>query len=131
MDNAAIGLAPYHIMSMPPMPPMPPGIAGASFFGSSAIMASVVTSRRSNRSCVLKGGANDLDRVDDAHGDHVAIFAGLGVVAEVVLVLVEDLADNDRSFVTSVLSDLAGRSLQSATNDVDAGFLVVVHTLGR
>ncbi|WP_210248059.1 hypothetical protein, partial [Sinorhizobium medicae] len=29
-------LSPYHIMSMPPMPPMPPGIAGASFFGSSA-----------------------------------------------------------------------------------------------
>ncbi|EJZ20371.1 hypothetical protein NE852_04825 [Rhizobium sp. Pop5] len=30
----------YHITSIPPMPP---GIAGASFFGSSAIMASVVT----------------------------------------------------------------------------------------
>lgn len=31
-----------YIMSIPPMPPMPPGIAGASFFGSSAIIASVV-----------------------------------------------------------------------------------------
>lgn len=37
-------LSPYHIMSIPPIPPMPPGIAGASFFGSSAIMASVVMS---------------------------------------------------------------------------------------
>jgi hypothetical protein len=34
-----------YIMSMPPMPPMPPGIAGASSFGSSATMQSVVSIR--------------------------------------------------------------------------------------
>lgn len=40
-----IRLSSNYIMPSMPMPPMPPGIAGASFFGSSAIMASVVTSR--------------------------------------------------------------------------------------
>ncbi len=100
----------YHIMSIPPMPPMPPGMPPEqSFFGSSAIMASVVISSRSNRSRVLESRTDDLDRVDDAHGDHVAIFAGLGVVAVVVFVLVEDLADDDRSFVTGVLGDLANQ----------------------
>jgi hypothetical protein len=85
--------------------------------------------QRSNRSCVLQSRTNNLDRVDDAHGDHVAIFGRLGVVAVVVLILVENLADNDRSFVTSVLGDLANQRLQGAANDVDASFLVVVHTL--
>ncbi|WP_210212851.1 hypothetical protein, partial [Sinorhizobium meliloti] len=35
-DGSVLRLSPYHIMSIPPIPPMPPGIAGASFFGSSA-----------------------------------------------------------------------------------------------
>src|SRR5690606_13019526 len=83
------------------------------------------------RSCVLKCGANDLDRVDDTHGDHVAILAGLSVVAVVVSATFEDLANNDGCFITSVFSDLAGRSLQSTANDIDASFLVSVLTLDR
>ena len=35
----------FYIMSMPPIPPMPPGIAGASSFGNSATMQSVVSIR--------------------------------------------------------------------------------------
>ena len=77
-----------------------------------------------DRSRVLQSGAHDLDRVDDAHGDHVAIFAGLGVVAEGRALVLKDLAGNDRGFRTGVGGDLAGRSLQRAANDVDAGFLV-------
>src|SRR6185437_12539024 len=38
--------------------------------------------------------------------------------------VVEDLADDDRGFLTGVRSDLAGRSLQSLANDGDAGGLV-------
>src|SRR5690606_5632531 len=56
-------------------------------------------------------------------------FAGLGVVAVVVCVALEDLANDDRSFVTGVFSDLANQRLKRLADDVDASFLVVVCTL--
>ena len=86
--------------------------------------------QRGNRGGVLERGAHDLDRVDDAHLDHVAIFAGLGVVAEVVGGVVEHLADNHRAFVARVLGDLADRRLQGALDDADTGFLVGIDALG-
>src|SRR5690606_19606322 len=57
---------------------------------------------RSDRGRVLEGGADHLHRVDDAHGDHVAILTGLGVVAEVDRLVLEDLADHDRTLVARV-----------------------------
>ena len=76
--------------------------------------------QRSNRSRVLKCCTDNLDRVNNTHVDHVAVFTGLGVVAVGVGLLVEDLAHDDRSFVTCVRCNLAARCLQGAANDVDA-----------
>src|SRR6476620_8818035 len=79
-----------------------------------------------NRGCILDRYANDLGRVDNARRDQVDIFAGLRVEAVVVLILLEDLADDDRAVFTCVDSDLAGRPGQRLAHDLDAGLLVVV-----
>ena len=68
------------IVLMPFMPPPPP--AGFSFL-ISLITASVVSSRLAIDGGVLQGGAFDLGGDDHAHLDHVAVFVGQGVVAEV------------------------------------------------
>src|SRR5665647_3259382 len=49
-----------------------------------------------NRCRALDRRTHDLGRVDDALADEIAVLAGLRVEAPVVLVLLEDLADNDR-----------------------------------
>src|SRR6478672_11148802 len=54
-----------------------------------------------NRGCILDRHANDLGRVDNARRDQVDIFAGLRVEAVVVLILLEDLADDDDTFLDS------------------------------
>src|SRR5438552_9630538 len=77
-------------------------------------------------SCVLDRHTHDLGRVDDALGDEVAVFAGLGVEAVSVLVLLQDLADDDGAVFTSVDRDLARRIGQRLAHDLDAGLLVVV-----
>src|SRR5690606_35648329 len=43
---------------------------------------------------ILQGRAHDLGGVDDALLEHVAVFAALGVEAEGVVVLLQDLADD-------------------------------------
>ena len=121
--HSSIRQAPYHIM--PPMPPMPP-MSGmpppASFFGSFGDHGFRGDQQASNRSCVLQGRADNLDRIDDAHGDHVAIFAGLGVVAEVVVrCFSRILPTTIEASSPALFSDLANRRLQRAANDVDAG----------
>ena len=60
-----------------------------------------------DRSRVLQSRANDLDRIDDAERDHVAILAGLGVVAVGAALVFKDLAGDDRGFGTGVRCDLA------------------------
>src|SRR3954452_13076868 len=75
---------------------------------------------------VLDRRANHLGRVDDALGDQVAVFAALRVEPVVVLVLLEDLADDDGAVLASVDRDLAGRRGQRLAHDLDAGLLVVV-----
>src|SRR5690606_15015360 len=45
-----------------------------------------------NGSRILERGANNLHRVNDTERNHVAIFVGLGVVAEVIVAVFEDLA---------------------------------------
>src|SRR5690606_30330950 len=78
--------------------------------------------------CVLQRGARDLGRVQDAHFDHVAVLAGRGVVAEVVLAFA-DLGDDDVGGFTGVHDDLAQRLFDRTTQDGDAGILVVVDAL--
>src|SRR5262249_20559908 len=56
----------------------------------------------------------------------IDIVAALGVIAVVDVVLVGELADHDRAIGAGVLGDDANRNLQRATDDVDAGLLVVV-----
>ena len=85
---------------MPPMPPMPPppGIGrSASFFGASAIMASVVTSKAGDGGRVLQRGADDLHRIDDARASCRTYSLGLGVEAERLRLVLGDLADHDRA----------------------------------
>ena len=66
----------------PPMPPpMPPAGAGASFWGISATIASVV-SRSRTPGRVLKGSPRDLGGVDDAHLHQVAVCAAACIETE-------------------------------------------------
>src|SRR5680860_1160074 len=78
---------------------------------------------------ILERGTHNLGRIDDALFDQVAILAGRGVVAEVVLVLVEDLAHDHGAVFAGILGDLAQRRLKGAAHDVDADFLVLVGAL--
>ena len=65
-------------------------------------------------------------RIDDALLDEVAIFAGLGVVAEGIVAFVKDLTGHHGTVLTSILGDLPGRRLQRAPYDVDADPLIVI-----
>src|SRR4249919_831702 len=85
--------------------------------------------QRRDRGGILDRHANDLGRVDDALGDQVAVFAGLRVEAIVVLLLLQDLADDDGAVFTGVDRDLAGRRGERLAHDLDAGLLVVVRGL--
>eukprot|EP01036_Dinobryon_divergens_P043187 gene43187-57466_t len=69
-------------------------------------------SQRGDRSRILERRTDDLDGIDDAHLDHVAIGRGLRVVTEGQRRVLEDLADNHRAFVARIVGDLAQRLLQ-------------------
>src|SRR6266481_2064912 len=79
--------------------------------------------------CVLDRRPHDLGRVDDALGDQVDVFARLRVEAVGVLILLEDLADDDRAVLACVDRDLARRPGERLADDLDAGLLVVVRGL--
>src|SRR6266481_6161950 len=79
--------------------------------------------------CVLDRRPHDLGRVDDALGDQVDVFARLRVEAVGVLILLEDLADDDRAVLARVDRDLARRPGERLADDLDAGLLVVVRGL--
>jgi hypothetical protein len=57
--------------------------------------------------------------------EQVDISAGLRVEAVVVLILLEDLADDNGTILARVDRDLAGRPGQRLSHDLDAGLLVV------
>ena len=75
---------------------------------------------------VLQRGAHDLGRVDDALLHQIAVFAGRGVVAEGIVVLVHDLADDHGAVFAGILGDLSGRRVERAADDIDADPLVVI-----
>ena len=106
---------------MPPPPPPAP-----CFFGTSATIASVVIEQARDRRRALQRLTHDLGRIDDALGEHVHILAVLRIEAVAVLVLVEDLADDDRAVLARIERDLARRSGEGLAHDLDAGLLVVV-----
>src|SRR3569623_2778134 len=79
-----------------------------------------------DRRRVLDRRAHDLGRVDDALGHHVPVLAALRVEAVRILILLDDLADDDRAILTRVERDLTRRSLDRLADDLDADLLIVV-----
>src|SRR6266436_4308199 len=79
-----------------------------------------------DRRCILQRRPHNLGWIDDALGDEIDVLAVLGVEAVRVLVLLKDLADDDRSVFARIDGDLACRPGERLSHDVDAGFLVVV-----
>src|SRR5262245_11721841 len=77
-----------------------------------------------HRRSVLQRGAHDLGRVDDALLHQIAVFAGRGVVAEGVVVLVHDLADDHGAVFAGSVGDLPRRHVKRAADDIDADLLV-------
>ena len=55
------------------------------------------------------GQPEQLGRVSDALGDKVHVFALLGVEAEAIVIVLQDLADDDGSVLACVKRDLASR----------------------
>src|SRR6266550_14669 len=79
-----------------------------------------------DRRGVLERRAGDLGRVDDAGRHEVLEAVGLGAVAEVLVLRLLHLADDDRAFRARVLGDHADRLLERAAHDVDTDLLVLV-----
>ena len=75
---------------------------------------------------VLQGRAGDLRRVDDPGGEHVAPGAGVGVVAEAGVLVLQDLVDDDLAVLARVVDDLAGGRSQGGSDDVEADALVAL-----
>ena len=60
-----------------------------------------------NGAGVGERSAHDLGRIEHAGLDQVFVLAGQRVVAEVIVLRVVDLAENDGTFFAGVLGDLA------------------------
>src|SRR6185437_1338340 len=78
---------------------------------------------------VLQGGAFDFRRDDDAHFEHVAVFVGQGVVAEVGFLRFLDLLGDDGTVAAGVFYDLLDGGFDGPADDVDADADVVVIVL--
>src|ERR1035437_7883118 len=77
-----------------------------------------------DRTGILQSNAGDLGRVDDTGLDHVGELTGLSVIAEGLVLVIADLADDDRALFAGVGDDLAQRLFQGALHDVGADLLV-------
>jgi hypothetical protein len=67
--------------------------------------------QRRDRAGVLQCGAHQLGRVEHACLDQVFVLAGQGVIAEVVVLRVVNLAQDYSAFLAGVLGDLAQRRI--------------------
>ena len=75
----------------------------------------VVSIRAEIESSILQGTCHDFCRVDDAGLEHVDVLAGVGVVADVSLLLLH-FVSNDGTIFAAVGSDLSiGPSRARAT----------------
>lgn len=94
---------------MPGIPPIPPAHAHRRHcrlvFRHIGNHAFCCQDQAGNGSSILQSGTSNLGRIQNAHFDHVAVFTGLSVEAEVALA-VSDTVNNNAGFVTGV----AGRS---------------------
>src|SRR5574343_1482343 len=77
---------------------------------------------------ILQGGAGNLGRVQNAHFNHVAVFAGSSVVT-VVTLAANNLVDHHGRLVASIGDDLAQRGFHGLQDQLDTGILVVVVAL--
>ena len=103
------------------MPP-PPGIAGAAFFfGASATMASVVIMRPAIEAASCSATRTTFAGSTMPALEHVDILLGLGVKAEGLGLVGQDIADDDRALHARILGDLADRRFESPQHDIDAG----------
>src|SRR5712692_5336068 len=75
---------------------------------------------------VLQREPRDLGRVDDAHLDHVAVLAGLGIEAEVFVLGFANPADHNGAFMAGVEGELAGRLFEGTLHDADANGFVIM-----
>lgn len=64
-----------------------------------------------NRRGIDEGSSDDLDGVDDASLDHVAIRVGLGVVAIVAISLAEQVANDNRALNAGIVGNASARGL--------------------
>ena len=86
------------------------------------------TQERSDTTGIDKGGADDLERIEDTSLNHVDVLALCAVKSHVEIagVLISELAYDDRAFGTGVLNDLASRVSDGVLNDRDTKLLVEV-----
>src|ERR1700733_9838977 len=75
---------------------------------------------------VLQSETGYFGRVNHACLDQVAVFAGVRVVAEVLVLGFADFAQNDGTFVAGIVDDLAERLFKGALHDVDADGIVIM-----
>src|SRR5260370_5379934 len=68
---------------------------------------------------VLQREASDFGRIDHACLDHVAEVAGIRVESEILFLGFADLAENDRTFMAGIFSDLPERLFERALHDLD------------
>jgi hypothetical protein len=69
-----------------------------------------------DRRGVLKGRTDHLGRIDNAELDQVAILSGLCIIAEVIFLRFEQLADHHGAVGAGVVDDLACRALGAANS---------------
>mmetsp|Transcript_4839 Transcript_4839/g.19704 ORF Transcript_4839/g.19704 Transcript_4839/m.19704 type:complete len:224 (+) Transcript_4839:3193-3864(+) len=81
---------------------------------------------RRYRRGVGEGGPDNLERVDDATRNHVAILTGGGVVAPVVVVVAEHLLDDNTALHASVVGDGLHGHLDCRLDDLHTNLLVEV-----
>jgi len=74
---------------------------------------------------ILQGTPDHLRWVDDALLQHVAVFAGPGIVTEVLVGVLKNLAGNHVSIFARVIDNLAERRLASPNDDVESDGLIV------
>ena len=78
---------------------------------------------------IFEGAADDLERVDHAGLEHVTVFAGDDVVAEVLVALFlgkpADVLDDDCAILAGILSQFADGGFERLADDGDADGLIV------
>src|SRR5204862_547542 len=84
------------------------------------------TPKKNKSSATPRHPSSSLGRVDEALGYEIDAFAVLGIEAVPVLVLIEDLADDNRGVFARIDGDLARRPGERLAHDLHAGLLVVV-----